>query len=149
MPRFVVQQHFRSEEDWHFDLMLECKDALVTFSSGVPPDETSRLPCLVRQLPNHRLAYLEHEGEVSGDRGWCKIHDRGMFEWVEPGDKHCPDAQVGQMACDYLDEIAVRLAGEKTRGVYRIAREPKSGADYWRMRRESDGVTLTARRKSL
>ena len=140
MPRFVVQQHFREEDYWHFDLMLECGPALVTFSCGTPPDDVKGLPCLVRQLPNHRVEYLEHEGEVSGDRGWCKIHDRGTFEWVEPEGKSCPQAKVGETACDFLDVLAVRLNGEKAQGLYRLVRESKSGADYWRLRKEGDGV---------
>jgi hypothetical protein len=137
MPRFVVQQHFRAEDDWHFDLMLECQEALVTFSSGVPPDEAERLPCLVRQLPNHRLAYLEHEGEVSGGRGWCRIHDQGTLEWLEPPPASCPAARVGETACDLLHLIRVRLEGQKAKGVYRLVREPESGTDYWRLRREA------------
>ena len=138
MARFVVQQHFRAEDDWHFDLMLECQEALVTFSSGVPLDETLALPCLVRQLPNHRMAYLEHEGKVSGDRGWCKIHDHGTFEWVNPPPTSCPVARVGETACDLLDEITVRLDGEKTKGVYRLVRDAAAGLDYWRLRKEAD-----------
>ena len=139
MPRFVVQQHFRAEDDWHFDLMLECQEALVTFSSGVAPDETKRLPCMVRQLPNHRIAYLEHEGEVGGGRGWCKIHDRGTFEWIDPPGGECPEARVGETACDLLSEITVRLAGEKTKGVYRIVRDAAAGTDYWRLRKDAAG----------
>ena len=138
MPRFVVQQHFRAEDDWHFDLMLECQEALVTFSSGVAPDETKRLPTAVRQLPNHRLAYLDHEGEVSDDRGWCKIHDRGTFEWVRPPADACPVARVAETACDLLDEIVVRLEGEKTKGVFRLSREAGAGLDCWRLRKESE-----------
>ena len=137
MPRFVVQQHFRDAEDWHFDLMLECKDALVTFSSPVPPDEEKRLPCLARQLPNHRLSYLEYQGEISNGRGWCRIHDQGVFEWVEPVPEACPDAKVGETACDLLDEVAVRLDGQKAKGLYRLVRETKSGADYWRLRKDA------------
>ena len=84
MPRYVVQQHFRQADDWHYDLMLERGEALVTFSSGVPPDRTEELPCLVRHLGDHRLAYLEQEGEISRGRGWCRIHDRGTFDWISP-----------------------------------------------------------------
>ena len=77
-------------------------------------------------------------GQVSGDRGWCKIHDRGAFEWVKPAAASCPVARVGETACDLLDEIVVRLAGEKATGVYRLVREAASGLDYWRLRKETD-----------
>jgi hypothetical protein len=138
MPRFVVQQHYRDAEDWHYDLMLECQNALVTFSAGVPPDDVKGLPALARQLPSHRLAYLEHEGEISGGRGWCRIHDRGTFDWIDPPGHECPIARVGETACDLLDHIVVRLSGEKARGIYRLKRETATGADYWRLRREDD-----------
>jgi len=136
MLRFVVQQHFRNAEDWHYDLMLECGDALVTFSSGAAPDDGASLPTLVRQLPSHRLAYLEYEGEISGGRGWCKMYDGGPMEWLEP---NCPaetPVLPGHTACDHLDEIAVRLDGQKVKGVYRFVRETRSGTDHWRMRRD-------------
>jgi len=138
MPKFVVQQHFRDEEDWHFDLMFEGSRGLVTFSSPVPPDDAAALPSTVRHLGDHRLAYLEHEGEISGGRGWCKIHDRGTFEWIDPPGNQCPLARVGETACDLLDHIVVRLSGEKARGVYRLKRETATGADYWRLRKEGD-----------
>ena len=141
MLRFVVQQHFRNEEDWHFDLMLECGDALVTFTSGVAPDETASLPCLVRQVPDHRLAYLEYEGEISGGRGWCRIHDRGTFDWIEPDHLAKAAAKSAAGACVFADHILVRLDGQKATGVYRLTREPKSGTDYWRMRKESNEAT--------
>jgi hypothetical protein len=126
MPRYVVQQHFRDEDDWHFDLMLERGEALLTFSSGVSPDRTEELPTLVRQLPDHRPAYLEYEGEISGGRGWCRIHDRGTFEWIEPA-----DPALAELA----DEIRIRLEGEKARGTYRLTRETATGADHWRLKR--------------
>jgi hypothetical protein len=130
MPKFVVQQHFRDEEDWHFDLMFEGSRGLVTFSSPVPPDDAAALPSTVRHLGDHRLAYLEHEGEISGGRGWCKIHDRGTFEWLEPKDPALIETS---------DEIRVRLAGEKAKGEYRLVREPGSGADYWRLKQGTEG----------
>lgn len=133
MPRFVVQQHFRDAEDWHYDFMLECGDTLVTFTSGVAPDDTAALPCLVRQIQNHRLAYLEHEGDVGGGRGWCTIHDRGTYEWIEPAALADPKATPD--LCHLVDAVAVRLAGEKSQGLYRLTRETKSGADYWRLRK--------------
>jgi hypothetical protein len=138
MHRYVVQQHFRDAEDWHYDLMLECSDALVTFSLGVPPDDASKLPTLVRQIGNHRLAYLEHQGEISGGRGWCRIHDSGTLEWIEPPPDACPTAHVGETAHPLHNHIIIRLSGGKLRGTYRLTREPKSGADYWRLRQEPE-----------
>jgi len=127
MPRFVVQKHFQNREEWHFDFMLECGGALITFSCGAPPDDANALPCLVRQLGSHRIEYLSYQGEISGGRGWCEIHDRGTFEWLEP--KAPPDPAH----CDLLDRLAVRLSGQKARGIYRLVRETTSGTDYWRM----------------
>jgi len=127
MPRFVVQQHFRSSDDYHFDLMLEAADALVTFSCGAPLDDVKQLPCLVRQIHDHGVEYLCYQGEISGGRGWCEIHDRGTFEWVEPsGLANAADAAL-------LDRLVVRLDGRKARGTYRLTREAASGTDYWRM----------------
>jgi hypothetical protein len=134
MPRFVVQQHWRTDDDWHYDLMLEHGDVLLTFSCGAPPDHLHALPCLVRQLHDHRLAYLEHEGEISRQRGWCKIHDRGAFEWVDPAPG---DARPDAAPIAFADAIAVRLAGEKARGLYRLTRETTSGTDYWRLRKDA------------
>jgi len=127
MPRFVVQKHFRSRDDWPLDLMLECGEALLTFSCGAPPDDTRQLPFLVRQIADHRAEYLAYQGEISGGRGWCEIHDRGTFEWVDPA-----EAPV-RADCDLRDRLAVRLAGRRARGVYRLTRETVSGPDYWRL----------------
>jgi hypothetical protein len=133
MPRFVVQQHFWDKDDWHFDLMLECADALLTFSSAAPPDDPAALPALARQLSSHRLDYLTYEGDISGGRGWCRIHDRGSFEWIEPSAPP-PDPAC----CDLLERLAVRLAGQKAAGTYHLVRETKAGADHWRLRKVTE-----------
>lgn len=126
MPRFVVQQHFQSDADSHFDLMLEAGEALLTFQCGKPPDRTDALPALVRQLPDHRLDYLQYEGAISRGRGWCAIHDRGTFEWLAPAGP----------PIDFEPEIRLRLCGAQARGTYRLVREPATGTDYWRLRFE-------------
>lgn len=134
MWRFVVQQHFRDAEDWHFDLMLECGDGLLTFSCPAAPDDPARLPALVRQLLPHRLAYLEYEGDISGDRGWCRIHDRGTFTWIDPGAPPLLDGRGEGRPVEVFDALTVRLEGGKVRGLFRLTREARSGADYWRLR---------------
>jgi len=131
VPRFVVQKHVRSPDDWHFDLMLECGEVLLVWQSGVPPDAEADLPCLVRGLPHHRPAYLDYEGPIRGGRGRCTIHDRGTFEWLDPAAGLAdPDD------CDLQSLLRVRLAGERARGVYRLKREPMTGMDYWRLAKE-------------
>jgi len=127
MPRFVVQQHFRSNDDYHFDFMLEAGEMLVTFSCGAAPDEVKNLPCLVRQIQDHRVEFLSYQGDISGGRGWCEIHDRGTFEWIEP------ETLTDAAAASLLDQFVVRLDGRKACGTYRLTRETASGADYWRM----------------
>jgi len=128
MPRFVVQKHFRETDDWHFDVMLECAGVLLTWQTAAPPDEANASPCLVRQLPDHRIAYLTYEGLISRGRGRCEIHDTGTFDWVEPS-----GGLVQPADCDLQDFLLVRLNGRRARGTFRLKREPMSGTDYWRL----------------
>jgi len=133
MPRFAVQKHFRDRDDFHYDLMIECGEVLLTWQSGAPPDAEKELPCLVRQLPDHRAEYLDYQGPVGSDRGWCEIHDRGTFQWVEP-----PDGLAEPADCDLQDILLVRLDGGRVRGTFRLKREPMTGTDYWRLARTDD-----------
>ena len=97
MPRFVLLLH-----DWpepHLDLFLESGSELLAWRLPVSfsPDSPSPI------IPNaaHRLAYLDFEGALSGDRGTVTRWDAGVFEWI--GDE------------------AARFEGAKLRGVYRWA----------------------------
>jgi hypothetical protein len=57
-------------------------------------------------LPDHRLAYLDYEGPISGGRGSVRQRERGSYDWL----------------WDSSDGLAVRLAGERLRGVVRLTR---------------------------
>ena len=67
--RFVIQKHTTGGAS-HYDLMLEAGGALATW-------RLRRLPTVMKPggsmpaqaLPDHRLAYLSYEGEISGGRG--------------------------------------------------------------------------------
>lgn len=82
MPRFVILRH-----DWrgvHWDVMLEREGALRTWSVAAPiaagPSQPARL------LPVHRLAYLDYEGPVSGNRGTVRRVAEGHYtarEWSD------------------------------------------------------------------
>lgn len=97
MPRFVVLQHDHPQR-LHWDFMLDRGESLATWSLPMPPACEQVLPA--RKLADHRRAYLEYEGPVSGNRGTVVRWDEGEFEWVEDGD----------------DRIVVDIRGRKTAG---------------------------------
>lgn len=78
MPRFVILKHdvpSDSDRSNHFDLMLECEGVLLTWAlEQVPQDGHSQF---ARRLPDHRLKYLDHEGEIAGGRGFVWQVDVG------------------------------------------------------------------------
>jgi hypothetical protein len=107
MPRFVVLRHeppVTSERTLHWDLMLESEGVLRTWALSCEP----RLDATIagQQLPDHRAAYLDYEGPISGDRGVVQRWDVGTYEVQrETGDElqitlrgdvlHC----VAQLRC--------------------------------------------------
>jgi hypothetical protein len=84
MPRFVVLEHelpADANRGRHWDLMLETDQALTTWAISQPPDTPCDIDALA--LPDHRLAYLDYEGPVSGNRGTVTRWDRGGYEMLE------------------------------------------------------------------
>ena len=63
--RFVVLKH-DGISDPHFDFMIEAGESLATWRA---PRWTPVSGDYLTRLPDHRLAYLEYEGPVSGNRG--------------------------------------------------------------------------------
>jgi hypothetical protein len=84
MPRFVILRH-DSPQGVHFDLMLEAGDVLETWSLPQPPQANVEMLC--EALRDHRLAYLDYEGPVAGDRGSVTRWDGGTFEMVEQNER--------------------------------------------------------------
>ena len=76
MPQFVLLEHDHPELHW--DLMLERGDALLTLRLDRIPAEAGEIAAT--SLPDHRTAYLDYEGPVSGNRGTVRQIDRGDFE---------------------------------------------------------------------
>jgi len=79
MPRFVVLIH--DHPFLHWDFMLEKEASLRTWRLLQHP--TSANPIVAESLPNHRLAYLDYEGPVSGNRGTVQAFDRGLYTIVD------------------------------------------------------------------
>lgn len=81
MPRYVILQHItppHAERGTHYDLMLELDGKLLTWAIPEPP--RAGLQTAVTKLPDHRLAYLDYEGPISGDRGEVRRVDAGEYE---------------------------------------------------------------------
>jgi len=100
MPRFVILTHDHPFPHW--DFMLEQKDSLWTWRLLGPPDSAGPIPA--EPLPNHRLAYLDYEGSVSGNRGTVSRWDTGTYDLVE------------ERSAAHPGGIVVRLRGERLRG---------------------------------
>lgn len=103
MRRFVILAH-----DWpfpHFDFMLEEETTLRTWRLAEPPHPGQVLAA--EEIAPHRLAFLDYEGPVSGDRGHVTRWDAGTY---------LPMTQPG-------DSLTVELHGRKIRGTVRLRGE--------------------------
>ncbi len=117
MPRFVVLTH--DHPFLHWDLMLEQSGALRTWRLKQPPDAQG--PIVAEALPDHRLAYLDYEGPVSGGRGTVERWDAGIYDLIE----------------STAVRVCVRFAGGKLSGIASIARAQTSATWVFRQERES------------
>ena len=82
--------------------MLDNGDALRTWRLARPPDADEDV--IVEPLADHRRAYLDYEGPVSGGRGEVRRWDAGDFALLE----------------ENSDQIRLRLDGAKLKGVATI-----------------------------
>ena len=105
MPRFVLLFHECPPslgKPSHWDLMLEREGVLLTWNLPALPaawggEAAGFVEIAATRIADHRLAYLDYEGPISGDRGAVTRIDRGEYEAVEQTD----------------DNIRVRLRGER------------------------------------
>ena len=119
MSRFVLLRHEfppGSDRSDHWDFMLEHEGVLRTWELGELPSSWARAlgiespnnlsEVCARPLADHRLAYLDFEGPLTGDRGTVRRCDRGEFDVL------CSDATRFHvnMSGSYLrGEIELRL----------------------------------------
>lgn len=78
MPRFVILEH--DHPTLHWDFMLERDGALQTWRLPAPPSDEPRT---ATAIGDHRLAYLEYEGSVSGGRGTVIRWDSGTYDTLD------------------------------------------------------------------
>ena len=97
MSRYVILEHDYPELHW--DFMLEVGGSLRTWRLAFVPSLDESIAAT--PLGDHRIAYLDYEGPVSGNRGTVNRWDQGEYEMIEEAD------------C----RMVVRLNGERLRGI--------------------------------
>ena len=108
MPRYVVLRHEMpagAARLSHWDFMLERGESLRTWALQQQPDAPE--PQLAEALADHRLAYLEYEGAVSGGRGSVARWDAGSYE---------PQDETGGSDPSF----SIRVAGSRMRGEVKL-----------------------------
>jgi hypothetical protein len=107
MSRFVILYH-DTPQDYgrgpHFDLMLEGGAALRTYALPHWLATGETVSC--EQLADHRLAYLDYEGPISGGRGQVTRHDAGEYEIVK----------------ETSQTLVLRLHGQRLKGTLTLQR---------------------------
>jgi hypothetical protein len=115
MPRFVVLEHDHPELHW--DLMLETGDVLRTWRLLRPPDTLGESIDAIA-IGDHRKAYLDYEGPVSGGRGHVKRWDAGEYRSTA--------SQTG---------LELFFEGKRLRGAARMCPDKDPA---WRFRRDAE-----------
>jgi DNA polymerase Ligase (LigD) len=111
MPRFVILEH--DHPALHLDFMLEAEGALRTWRLAATALGAG---CIVATpLGDHRLAYLDYEGPVSGGRGTVRRWDQGEYEEVFKTEQ-----------C-----IVVKLWGQRLRGAAKLERNTGDWTLHW------------------
>lgn len=81
MPSRFVILHHRLDGGEHWDLMLEQGDVLLTWQLLRDPTDPSNFPIPARRIGDHRKAYLDYEGPLTGNRGFVRRVDSGTVEF--------------------------------------------------------------------
>lgn len=118
MPRFVILRHDCPpgyERTLHWDFMLETAAALASWALSQEPPGKGEIAA--ERLADHRLAYLEFEGPISGGRGAVSRWDQGAYRLVSRTE----------------DEWVVELLGERLGGLVKLVRCSSVGQAWnWR-----------------
>ena len=77
--RYVILHHLLPGDE-HWDFMLEHGNTLLTWRIPRDPTLPGEWPIRCERIGDHRKAYLDYEGPVSGDRGVVTRVDRGPLE---------------------------------------------------------------------
>lgn len=120
MPRYVILLHevppgheVAGGRGTHWDLMLEQAATLRTWALAEEPRAEGRIQA--EQLPEHRLAYLDYEGPVSGNRGSVTQWDAGEYETL----------------ADSQGRLEIRLDGRGGTRYLALTHDADRGDHFW------------------
>lgn len=101
---FALLEH-AAPDGLHWDLLIELpgRDGLATWRLDRNPLAAAG-PIAATRIADHRRAYLEYEGEISGNRGVVRRLDRGDCTILDCG----------------VDRLRARFAGDALRGEFEI-----------------------------
>jgi len=88
--RYVILHHIGVEPE-HYDLMVHLPghEKLVTWRILTPPETWVQSAPTAERIGDHRLASLEHEGEISGGRGRVSRLASGAAQLGTQEGTHC------------------------------------------------------------
>jgi hypothetical protein len=114
-PHSFVILHHQGHGDEHWDLMLEREGRLLTWQLPREPWGPRGSPVAARKIGDHRLAYLNYEGPISGGRGTVRRVDRGPLIWISQA----------------ADRFEFTIQGMRLAGSFRL----EQGEGGWELRR--------------
>jgi hypothetical protein len=88
--------------------MLEMGDVLKTWALAQEPQPGR--PCTAESLPDHRPAYLDYEGPISGGRGHVTRWDHGTYTIQPPWEA----------------KLSLAMSGKKLRGPVTLNRSAEA-----------------------
>jgi hypothetical protein len=103
VPSFVLLWHELSDGSGrpsHYDLMLEGDGVLSTWAIDSLPTPGTTLAAM--QLADHRLAYLQYEGEIRGGRGTVVRKDAGTYRTLKKSTERWQLAIEGSLLQGHL-----------------------------------------------
>ncbi len=92
--RFVILHHVVAGGE-HWDLMLEHGGVLLTWQLAREPLDAASLPIPAKRIADHRSAYLEYEGPISGGRGQVVRVDHGIVNFERLTERCCSIELLG------------------------------------------------------
>lgn len=114
VPRFVLLYHELppgGARPAHWDLMLEHGGVLRTWALEQELQPELEIRC--RPLSDHRIAYLDYEGPVSGNRGQVTQTDHGTYATI----------------LEEAGEIRLQLIGQRYVGQLQLRRVATATSD--------------------